>query len=61
MNFSTLYSKLPHDRLKYKLSSIVDVTFKVGTKLLLDYLTMKQHTGGRRQKGVVMKHHLKQL
>ena len=26
--FSTLYIKLPHDKLKFKLSSIVDFTFK---------------------------------
>ena len=34
-----------------------------GTKVLLDYLTMLQHTGERKQKGglVLVKHHLKQL
>ena len=60
---STLYIKLPYDKLKSKLSSIDDFAFKGGTKLLLDYLIMLQHTEGRKQKGVLylVKHQLKQL
>ena len=33
-DFSTLYKKLPHDKLKSKLSSIVDFAFKGGKKLV---------------------------
>ena len=46
-------SKLPHDKLKSKLSSITDFTFKGRlTKLLSDYLIMMQHTGGKDKKGL---------
>ena len=35
-NFSTLYTKIPHDKLLYILNEITDFAFKGGTK---DYIT----------------------
>ena len=60
-DFLTLYTKLPHDKLKSKLSSVVGFPFKMGKKLLLEHLIIVQHTGGRKQKGdlVLVKHNLK--
>ena len=62
ISFSTLYTKLLHDKTKYNFPSLLIVLLKEGTKLLWDYL-MVQHTGGRKQKGdlVLVKDPLKQL
>ena len=40
--------KLRHDSLKSTLLFIADFVFKGREKLLLDYLIIKQHTGGKK-------------
>ena len=42
-DISTLYTKLPHDKLKSKLSSMFVLPLEEVAKVLLDYLIMEQH------------------
>ena len=51
---STLYTKLPHDKLNSKLSLIITLLvmlLKEGAKLLLDYLIILEYTGRKKQMG----------
>ena len=41
-NFSTLYTKIPHDKLLYVLNEITDIAFKDGTR---DYVTVYNSRG----------------
>ena len=44
-DFSTLYTKLPHDKLVDKLSSIIDFAFKGVIKSRFEYQQMGKHFG----------------
>ena len=62
-DFSTLYTKAPHDKKNPNFHPLLILLLRKTTKLLLDYLIMVQHAKGRKQKGdlVLVKRHLKQL
>ena len=62
-DFSTLYTKLHHDKLKSQLSYIVDFTFKGGNKTFIRLSHNAAAYWGRNKRGdlVLVKYHLKQL
>lgn len=50
--FSTFYTKLAHDKLKYKLSSTVDLAFKEGDKTFMRLVNNgKAYWGKKTKKG----------
>ena len=62
-DFSVLYTKLPHDKLKSKLSYIVDFLFKGGDKILIRLSNNGSAYWGKKTKRDLdlVKQHLKQL